>query len=132
MQWIRRAGRAAGGDAAQAVLFGALTSAGDLWLLSRPGCGPRGVAAVVFLGSAGALAGLGIGVVRGARARRRGAAPGARPGLRLVRCALTGALYVHLLLPVAFVTAFVVELVLHPQELILRLGGSVDRIDDGR
>ncbi|MFF2080191.1 hypothetical protein ACFVXG_36200 [Kitasatospora sp. NPDC058162] len=129
---MRRSARAAGGDVAQAVAFGALTLAGDLWLLSRLGYELRGVATLVFLGSAGALAGLGIGVVRSGWARRRGAAPVARPGARLVRCALTGALYVHLLLPVAFVVVFMVELVLHPVELLFRLGVTVDRIDDGR
>ncbi|MEU4296732.1 hypothetical protein [Kitasatospora aureofaciens] len=130
MRWIRRAVRVADGDAFQASLFGALVLALDLWLLSRTEYDPTAVAALVGLDSAGALAGLGIGMV-GARVdahHRRDTTPAVGQGVRLVRCAATGALYVHLLLPVALVADFV----LHPDHLIGVLGGTLDRDDAPR
>ncbi|MEE1781357.1 hypothetical protein PUR71_00065, partial [Streptomyces sp. SP17BM10] len=101
-------------DHDQAWLTGGLTRAVDLWLLSYVPDGrelvDRAVAAfLLFLDSAGALAGFGLVVLRGRR--RPNATPGPRrPALRLVRGATTGAFYVHLVLP----AALAVDVVLHP------------------
>ncbi|MEE1782664.1 hypothetical protein PUR71_06965, partial [Streptomyces sp. SP17BM10] len=99
-------------------LYGGLTLAVDLWLLSFVPDGrdhdERAVAAfLVFLASAGALAGFGLADLRGRR--RPNATPGPRrPALRLVRGATTGAFYVHLVLP----AALAVDVVLHPDHVI--------------
>ncbi|MEU8516506.1 hypothetical protein AB0C76_33715 [Kitasatospora sp. NPDC048722] len=121
MRWIRRAARVTDGDLVQAWLYGCLTPAVDLWLLSfvpeGRGHDQRVVAAfLAFLASAGALAGFGLGVLRGRR--RPDVTPGSRrPVLRLVRCATTGALYAHLVLP----AALVVDLALSPDRAIAYL-----------
>lgn len=122
--------RAVEDERVMVVLFGALTLALDTWVLW-----PRGwwwpdevaVAALVFLVAAGAMGGLAVGLVSGRVARRRGDAPVARPGLRLVRCVLTGALFVHVVPPVVLL----VDLFLHPEHLIGFLGGPIDRIGAG-
>jgi hypothetical protein len=118
MRWIQRAARVTDSDLVQAWLYGGLTLALDLWLLSYVPDGRDGdrrvvVAVLAVLASVGALAGFGLGVLLGRR--RPNVAPGPRgPVLRLVRCAVTGAFYVHLVLP----AALAVDLVLHPGNVV--------------
>ncbi|MFF3071146.1 hypothetical protein ACFVSN_37060 [Kitasatospora sp. NPDC057904] len=118
MRWIRRAARVTDGDLFQAWLYGGLTLAVDLRLLAIVRDARTG-ASLVFLASAGALAGFGLGVLLGRRRgyRRWTAATVPRPALRLVRCATTGALYAHLVLP----AVLVVDVVRHPDHVILYL-----------
>ncbi|MFD8085202.1 hypothetical protein ACFV4F_26285 [Kitasatospora sp. NPDC059722] len=121
MRWIQRAARVTDGDLFQAWLYGGLTLMVDLGLLC---CVPDGhdhdqrvvAASLAFLASAGALAGFGLGVLLGRR--RPDVMPGPRrPVLRLVRCALTGALYAHLVL----LAAPAVDVARHPDHVILYL-----------
>ncbi|MFE2109561.1 hypothetical protein ACFXAF_27380 [Kitasatospora sp. NPDC059463] len=109
-------------DLIQAALYGGLTLVLDVWLLARAGYDGRVVAALAALVTVGALAGLGLGRAsarRGARTRRPGPpAPGG--GVRALRSALTGSLYIHLALPVAVL----VDIALHRDHLIGYLGGT--------
>ncbi|MEU8925322.1 hypothetical protein AB0D10_31040 [Kitasatospora sp. NPDC048545] len=127
MPWVRRVAQAADSDLVQACSYGALTLALDLWLLSRFRGDLRGVAAALgALVAVGGLVGLGLGLAIGRwnAHHRRAAASVPRPGVRLVRCVLTGTLYIHLALPVAVL----VDIVLHPDHLVGYLGGTLDRV----
>ncbi|GAA1393416.1 hypothetical protein GCM10009639_26500 [Kitasatospora putterlickiae] len=108
-------------DLVQAALYGGLTLVLDVWLLARVGYDGRVVAALAALVAVGALVGVGLGRAsarRGARARRTGP-PVPQGGLRVLRSALTGGLYIHLALP----AAALVDVVLRPEHLIGYLGG---------
>ncbi|MER7849420.1 hypothetical protein ABTZ03_36410 [Kitasatospora sp. NPDC096077] len=124
MRWIRRAARAADSDLAHALLFAGLTLAFDGWLLSHLRYDGRAAGVLAGLASVGAGLGLGLGLV-GARLdvrHRNTPTPPLQTALRLARCAMTGALFIHLLLPAAVAA----DLVLHPDHLVGYLGGTLD------
>ncbi|MFB7475150.1 hypothetical protein [Kitasatospora sp. NPDC056184] len=109
-------------DLVQAALYGGLTLVLDVWLLAHVGYDGRVVAALAALVTVGALVGIGLGRAsarRGARTPRT-APPASQGGIRVLRSALTGGLYIHLALP----AAALVDIVLHRDHLIGYLGGT--------
>ncbi|MFJ8477351.1 hypothetical protein [Kitasatospora sp. NPDC094011] len=124
MRWIRGAARAVDSDLAQVLLFGGLTLAFDGWLLSHLGYDGRVAGVLAGLAATGAGLGLGLGLLgaRLDRHHRRVPTPPPRAALRLARCAMTGALFAHLLLPFAAVA----DLALHPDHIVGHLGGTLD------
>ncbi|MFE6870449.1 hypothetical protein ACFVFS_28340 [Kitasatospora sp. NPDC057692] len=109
-------------DLVQAALYGGLTLVLDVWLLARVGYDGRVVAALAALVAVGALIGIALGRASARREARtrRAAPPPSRGGVRVLRSALTGGLYIHLALP----AAALVDLALHRDHLIGYLGGT--------